>query len=893
MIIVTLFIFQRLLTNVKRNNLRKTLLFHLFIFLHLSIIAQKTESKIPKRIYTTQNIGSAKAPVINGIIDEDVWDKVEWEGDFIERSPDENTQPAQQTRFKILYDEKNLYIAVRAFDTQPDKIEKRLSRRDGFEGDYVEMHLDSYHDLRTAFSFTVTATGVKGDEAISENGENFDESWNPIWYTKTNIDDKGWTAEMKIPLSQLRFGKSEEQIWGMQMMRRLFREEERSHWQRIPQDAPGWVSEFGELRGLKNLKPQKQIEIQPFLLAQFDTYPKEENNPFRDGNDFSFNGGVDGKIGITNDLTLDFTINPDFGQVEADPAAISLDGFQIFFEEQRPFFVENKNIFNYQFADNQDNVFYSRRIGRQPQGYPNLSNNEYADIPNNTTILGAAKFSGKTKNGWSIGILESVTAREYAKIDHNGEEREELVEPLTNYFVGRLQKDFNEKKTFIGGIFTATNRQIEGDLDHLRTKAYTSGLDFKHQWKDRKYYAEGNVIVSNVQGSKESITQTQESLTHLFQRVDAKHISVDPNRTSLTGSGGEIEAGKSGGGNWDYNGGLTWRSPELELNDIGFLRQADVINQFTNINYQTLKPFGIFRKINVRLYQDSGYDFDKNFNTLQFRMNSGIEFKNNWGADIGLIGRPITYSNTALRGGPRFRYSEEFVSWLYIGTDSRKKFRFILGSVMSKSKQDHESYFRLETRFSYQPTNALNISINPEFSINKNKTQYVSEENFMNDPRYVTAEIDNQTFSTSIRINYTINPNLSIQYYAEPFVSRGTYTNFNHITNAVASDLNDRFYLYDEDQISLNDAVYHIDENRNGSTDYSFGEPDFAYVQYRSNLVVRWEYIPGSEIFLVWSQGTNGLGDPIDGIFESIDQKIIQEKKENTYLIKATFRYVF
>ncbi len=893
MIIVTLFNLQRLLTNVKRNNLRNTLLFYLFIFLHLSIIAQKTESKISKRIYTTQNIGSVKAPVIDGIIDEVNWDMVEWAGDFIERSPDENTQPAQKTRFKILYDEKNLYIAVRAFDTEPDKIEKRLSRRDGFEGDYVEMHLDSYHDLRTAFSFTVTATGVKGDEAISENGENFDESWNPIWYTKTNIDDKGWTAEMKIPLSQLRFGKSEEQIWGMQMMRRLFREEERSLWQRIPQDAPGWVSEFGELRGLKNLKPQKQIEIQPFLLAQFDTYPKEENNPFRDGTDFSFNGGVDGKIGITNDLTLDFTINPDFGQVEADPAAISLDGFQIFFEEQRPFFVENKNIFNYQFADNQDNVFYSRRIGRQPQGYPNLSNNEYADIPNNTTILGAAKFSGKTKNGWSIGVLESVTAKEYAKIDHNGEERQQSVEPLTNYFVGRLQKDFNEKKTFIGGIFTATNRQIEGDLDHLRSKAYTGGLDFKHQWKDRKYYAEGNIIVSNVQGSKESITQTQESLTHLFQRVDAKHVSVDPNRTSLIGSGGKIEAGKSGGGNWDYNGGLTWRSPELELNDIGFLRQADVINQFTNINYQTLKPFGIFRKINVRLYQDSGYDFDKNFNTLQFRMNSGIEFKNNWGADIGLIGRPITYSNTVLRGGPRFRYSEEFVSWLYIGTDSRKKFRFVLGSVMSKSKQDHESYFRLETRFSYQPTNALNISINPEFSINKNKTQYVSEENFMNDPRYVTAEIDNQTFSTSIRINYTINPNLSIQYYAEPFVSRGTYSNFNHITNAVASDLNDRFYLYDDDQISLNDGVYHIDENRNGSTDYSFGEPDFAYVQYRSNLVVRWEYIPGSEIFLVWSQGTNGLGDPTDGIFESIDQKIIQEKKENTYLIKATFRYVF
>ncbi len=873
--------------------MKKIQLLYFFIFLHLGLYAQESKEKIPKRVYTTKSIGEITAPVIDGIIDDESWNLVDWDGDFIERDPDENTPPSQQTQFKILYDEKNLYIAVRAFDTEPDKIEKRLSRRDGFEGDYVEMHIDSYHDLRTAFSFTVTAAGVKGDEAISENGENFDESWNPIWYTKTNIDEEGWTAEMKIPLSQLRFGKSEEQIWGLQMMRRLFREEERSIWQRIPQDSPGWVSEFGELRGLINLQPQKQIEIQPFLLAQYDTYPKEDNNPYRDGDDFTFNGGVDGKIGITNDLTLDFTVNPDFGQVEADPAAISLDGFQIFFQEQRPFFVENKNIFYYQFADNQDNIFYSRRIGRQPQGYPELGENEFAKTPVNTTILGAAKFSGKTKKGWSIGILESVTAKEYAKIDHNGEEREEMVEPLTNYFVGRLQKDFNKKNSFIGGIFTATNRNIEGNLDFLRSKAYTGGLDFKHQWKDRKYYTEGNVIVSNVQGSKEAITRTQESLTHLFQRVDAKHVSIDPNRTSLTGTGGKIEAGKAGSGNWSYNGGFIWRSPELELNDIGFLRQADEISQYINVQYETLKPFGIFRKINVRLNQSTGYDFDKNFNRLQFRLTTGVEFKNNWGTDIGLIGRPRSYSNTALRGGPRFKYSEEFVNWVYVGTDSRKKLRFILGSVISKSKQDHEFYFRLETRISYQPTNALNISINPEFSINKSKTQYVTERSFMDESRYVTAEIDNQTFSTSIRINYSINPNLSIQYYAEPFVSQGTYTNFNYITNPVADDLNNRFLLYDENQISKEDGVYHIDENRNGSTDYSFGEPDFAFVQYRSNLVVRWEYIPGSEIFLVWSQGTNGLGDPTSGLFENMNEKIIQEKKENTYLIKATFRYVF
>jgi hypothetical protein len=864
-----------------------------FTFISVFLIAQENQQNVPKRIYTTKSINESKPPVIDGIINEEIWNIVEWDGDFIELRPDENTPPTQQTKFKIIYDDKFLYIGVRSIDTEPDKIVKRLSRRDGFEGDYVEIHFDSYHDLRTAFSFTVTAAGVKGDEAISENGENFDDSWNPIWYTKTNIDDEGWTAELKIPLSQLRFGKSEEQIWGLQVMRRLFREEERSVWQRIPANSPGWVSELGELHGLINLKPQKQIEIQPYVLAQYDTHRKVEGNPFRDGDDFTFSGGLDAKIGITNDLTLDLTVNPDFGQVEADPAAISLDGFEIFFREQRPFFVENKNIYDFEFADNQDNLFFSRRIGRSPQGFPNLSAVEFGDIPINTTILGAAKFSGKTKNGWSIGILESVTAKEYVEIDNNGERRRELVEPLTNYFVGRLQKDFNNRNSFIGGMFTATNRKIEGNLDFLREKAYTGGIDFKHQWQGRKYYTEGNIVISNVQGSEEAITRTQTSLTHLFQRVDASHVSVDSTRTSLTGTGGRVEAGKAGSGHWTYNGGFIWRSLELELNDIGFLRQADDMKQYVNLNFQTLKPFGAFRSIFARFEQYTTFDFEGNYNRLQFRVSPFAQFKNNWWTEMGFIYKPRIYSNTTLRGGPRFRFSDEFAHWWFFGTDSRKKLRFRFGYVISKAQQDHFGFYRIETGITYQPTDALNISINPEYAYNPNKTQYVTERSFNGDPRYITAEIDNQTFSTSIRINYTINPNLTIQYYAEPFVSIGKYSNFNHISDPVADDLYDRFNLYDNDQISLVDKTYNVDENRDGNTDYSFREPDFAFVQYNSNLVVRWEYIPGSEIFLVWSQGLIGFGDPEDSLFENIDKEIIQQRPNNTYLIKATFRYVF
>ena len=884
------------------KNTLVSLLFLLFVFQTTN--AQEQKNKIAKRIYTTKSLGQEKVPVIDGTLEDTGWNIVEWQTDFIENEPDENTAPTYQTKFKIVYDTKYLYIAIKALDEEPGKIEKRLSRRDGFAGDRVNVLIDSYHDQRTGFVFTVTAAGVKGDEIATDNGDNIDDSWNPVWFTKTAIDNEGWTAEMKIPLSQLRFGKAKEQVWGLNIVRRIFRESETSLWQRIPVDAPGFVSTAGELHGLIDLVPQKQLEIQPFTVLQYDTFEKDPDNPFRDGSDFKLNGGLDAKIGITNDLTLDLTVNPDFGQVEADPAEISLDGFEIFFEEQRPFFVENKNIFDFRFGGNRDNLFFSRRIGRSPQGEPETTDDEFLDQPANTTILGAAKFSGKTKNGWSIGILESVTAKEYAEIDNNGDRREELVEPLTNYFVGRLQKDFNDRNTFVGGIFTATNRKIDGNLAFLRESAYTGGLDFRHQWKDKKFNIEGNIIISQVKGSKEAIQDTQESLTHLFNRVDASHVEVDPNRTSLTGTGGKLEFSKSSTGHWRYGIGANWRSPELELNDIGFLRQADEIRQYAWLNYRTLKPFGKFRSFSARTNMFTSYDFDGNYNRIQYRLTSFLEFKNNWGIEGGYIHKPRIYSNTTLQGGPRFRFSEENITFFFVGSDQRKKFRFTTGYVYSQAKQNNFSFLRFETDLTYQPTNSLSISLNPEFSKNTNKTQYVTETDFNGTPRYITAEIDQQTLSASIRLNYTINPNLTIQYYGQPFISRGRYKNFNFITNddttnPVSDNLYDRFRLFNNDQIrpDIDDDgndIYLVneDEDINGITDYEFENPDFSFVQFRSNLVVRWEYIPGSEIFLVWSQGNVGTQDPKEHLFRSLDKQIFGEKGENTFLIKATYRFM-
>ncbi|NNC70110.1 MAG: hydrolase, partial [Flavobacteriaceae bacterium] len=485
-----------------------------------------------------------------------------------------------------------------------------------------------------------------------------------------------------------------------------------------------------------------------------------------------------------------------------------------------------------------------------------------------------------------------------------------------------IQKDFNDRNTFVGGIFTATNRNLgdqfsfdydedndeytnssnevlnpflinrkENNLSNLREAAYTAGVDFRHQWNDRKFNIEGNVVFSHVSGSKEAIELTQSSLTHLFNRVDADHVEIDPNRTSLAGTGGKLEFSKQSTGHWRYGIGANWRSPELELNDIGFLRQADEIRQYAWLNWRTLKPTGIFRSINARFNMNTSYDFEGNYNRIQYRMTSFSEFNNNWAYEIGYIHKPRIFTNTILRGGPRWRFSEENVTFFFMNSDQTKKFSFFGGYVYSQAKQNNFSFLRLESGVIYQPINAFSLTVSPEYRKSANKTQYVTETDFNGTPRYILATIDQQTLSASIRLNYNVNPNLTVQYYGQPFVSRGRYDTFKYVSdNPIADDLNDRFVRYDSNEITEDNGTYEIDEN-GGGTDYSFDNPDFSFVQFRSNLVVRWEYIPGSEIFLVWSQGVTGSGDPANHLFRNLENQIVDQEKNNTFLIKATYRF--
>lgn len=883
-----------------------------FVLLVPSLLIGQEETPtttISKRVYTTKAV-SGESPKIDGNLNDSAWNNVEWSSDYLEFQPDVGTAPTQQTKMKITYDDKNLYVAFHCLESDKSKLEKRLGRRDDFPGDWVEFNVDSYNDDRTGFSFTASASGVKGDEFISNNG-NFDDSWNPIWYLAVGEDTEGWTAEMRIPLSQLRFSAEDEQVWGIQSTRRYFANEERSVWQPLPANPPGWVSEFGELRGITGIKPQKQLEIQPFVLGQYNTFEEEEGNPFRDGDNFSGNVGLDAKIGITNDLTLDLTVNPDFGQVDADPGAIALDGFEIFFQERRPFFVENKSVFDFRVGGGSDNVFFPRRIGRTPQGGSTTDGEkgEFEDFPLSTTILGAAKFSGKTKDGWTIGVLESVTAKEFTEIELDdreeitqslseigdlGRKRKELVEPLTNYFVGRLQKDFNDRNSYVGGIFTTTHRKLEPELDFLHKQAYSGGIDFKHNWQDRKYYVEGRGILSRVNGSAAAITETQSSLTHLFQRVDASHVAIDPTRTSLSGTGGFVEVGRQSG-KWRYNLGGTWRSPELELNDIGFLRRADQIRQFMNVRRFWNNSTSWYRQANVGFEQFTQFDFEGNYNRIQYEGRAEINWKNNWFTEAGGAHKPRIFINSYLRGGPRWAFAQENFGFIFAGTDQRKKFSAVAGYVYSRARQNNFSLTRYVFRMNWQPLDALSLNLNTEYEINPSKTQYVTQQSYAPaefGTRYITGAIDQETLSTTLRINYNINPNFTIQYYAQPFIAKGTYNNFNYAVEADNPDINKRVALYNGDQISSSETGYDIDEDQDGTTDYSFDNPDFNFVQFRSNLVARWEYIPGSELFLVWSQGIEGGASSRESLTDAFDSQVLGQQIRNTFLVKWTYRFV-
>ena len=853
-----------------------------------------------KKIYQASHV-NPHAPKIDGRLDEPVWDKVAWEGGFVQFRPVERERPSEKTEFKILFDDSNLYVAVRCWDTQAGKIERRLSRRDEIEGDNVEVTLDSYFDHLTGFAFAVNAAGVKADSITSDslNSNNPDYSWDPIWDVETAVDGQGWTAEMRIPFSQIRFGNKDEQVWGLQIARSLFRKDETSLWQFIPRTAPGWVNFFGELHGLRGLKPPRQVELLPYTVARQQLFRPVPGNPFATGSSRNLAGGLDGKMGLTSDLTLTFTLNPDFGQVEADPSVVNLTAFETYFSEKRPFFIEGRNIINFQITGgdgdfSSDNLFYSRRIGRSPQFYPEAGPQGYVNQPEATSILGAFKLTGKTKGGLSIGVMEAVTAREKARLFSDGMYTDQAVEPLTNYFAVRLQQDFNRGSTTLGAMMTATHRdpRREETLDFLHDAAFTGGLDISHSWKNKAYYFSLKTVFSSVAGTPQALLRTQQSPLRYFQRPDAGYVKLDPGRTSLAGHGGDLSFGKVGGGNLMFGLGYTWRSPGLELNDMGYLRQSDVMMEYAWMSYQVTKPFSLFRNVSINLNQWQGWDFGGEPIYSGGNINGGGQFKNYWGAWFGIGRNGQSLSANALRGGPSLRQAGVWSSWISVETDSRKKVRFFMSGSSSRRDNGDSWHFSAEAGSTIVPSRAFQLSLSPGYEQRYNELQYVCTQDVSGQKRYIFGAIDQKTLALTIRLSYCLTPELSIQFYGMPFLSAGRYDRFKHITDSRSRDWGRRYHLYESGELAWDEAAggYSVTEAATGLA-YGFGRPDFNFLQFRSNLVIRWEYIPGSTLYLVWSQGRTGFREDGEFSFGRDVDNLFNIHPYNVFLVK--FSYCF
>jgi hypothetical protein len=866
----------------------KSLLSLLLLF---GIIISTSAQPIPKKSYKAERIETA--PVINGDLDDEAWIDGEWEGNFTQHEPYEGRQPSQPTEFKIRFDDINLYIAIKAYDSCPDSITSRMSRRDNGDGDMVFIVFDSYHDLRTGFVYGVSSAGVRFDMIMANDGQSEDPTWDPIWQAKSKIHEWGWAAEMKIPFTQLRFNKSSKEVWGLEVARQIFRHIEMSFWQHIPRNSPGIIHAIGELDGLQEMEPRKQFDLMPYADASLNTYEAETGNPFADGSDAGINFGLDAKIGITNNLTMDLTVNPDFGQVEADPSEVNLTAFESYFAEKRPFFIEGSNItsFNVGLGDGDqgnDNLFYSRRIGRRPHGYPDLEDNEFANVPRFTNILGAVKITGKTENGLSIGIMESITKEVMAEIDSLGDRTKEVVEPLSNYSIARVQKDFNKGNTILGGVATSTIRKLDGTgIDYLHSDAITSGLDFAQYFDEKNYKLSLSLYMSNVRGSKDAILRTQKSSARYFQRPDADYLEIDPNLTSLTGHGGKLEFGKLGG-NWNFLFMNTWSSPGLETNDMGFMRQADRMLNVLWTGYNFTEPFSIFRSVNLNNDIYSVFDFGGNLNGLGYEYNVNLNFKNFWNSGFGGGYNIKQVSNGMLRGGPSMLVPNDWRLYYYISTDDRKSISLSFNGNLNRGAEDSNTNNSYGLSLRVRPINTLTISLSPRVSTSNRELQYFTRMNLDGEDRYLFATLDQKILSMSLRINYNIAPDLTVQYWGQPFSGDIKFSDYKIIMDPRAENYSDRFHTYSPAEITYTSGTYYVD---NGSYDFDFDNPDFTTNEWLSNLVIRWEFLPGSTAYLVWSQtrgyeggyGEYNLGDNLDNLFTN-------KKADNVFLVKFSYR---
>ena len=784
-------------------------------------------------------------PVIDGKDNDEVWRLAPVIKDFRQFQPTEDADPSFPTEAKIAYDAHNFYVFVRAFDSHPDSIKKLLARRDvRICCDQIKIVIDSYHDRRTGFEFAVNPGGVKRDYAMYGDDQQEDDAWDGVWEVATQVDSLGWTAEFRIPLSQLRYPHAPSNVFGFAIWRDIDRHKgERVGWPLYRVSRRGFVSQLGDVVGLNGLAAPRRLEVAPYAVAK--NLPAEGFE-----RDQKFDGGADIKYGITSNITVDATVNPDFGQVEADPSVVNLTSFETFYQERRPFFVEGTGIFNFNVNCNIVNcsgegLFYSRRIGHDP-----------------TRILGAAKITGRLPGGLTIGAVDGITQR--------ATQSGVTVEPFTNYGVLRLSQDYRNGQSGIGFMGTAVNRNADpATASFLRNQAYVGAVDFRHRFHGGAYEVSGSLDYSTVRGSPAAIARTQRNSTHNYQRPD-DDVAFDSTRTSLSGHAEELLLTRRNGF-IQFQTSYMRRSPGFEINDLGILFRSDQQgwNTWGSLNWQ--KPNKVFQRAfwNFNWWQfwttGDGLPTDRAANT-----NFHGQFKNQWwvhvGGTVGNLGQ--IFCDRCARGGPALRSDQYVAPWFGLQYDQR-------AAIVPQVFLNHFKGDRGRS-WSTNVSPSVNLRVSSRFrgSVGYSTSHNISDAQDVNPvtdgtgTHYLFAHLDQRTTSMSVRVDFTATPTLTVQVYASPFVSKGTWSNLREVSATPRADrYDDRFQPF-----------------------AGPGPSDFNIKFFNSNFVVRWEYKPGSTLFLVWNQGRDDFESTqgtrsVTGDFD----KLFQAYPRNTFLIKASY----
>ncbi len=854
---------------------------------------------------------------IDGHLDEVDWRNAQIYSGFTQGQPVEGVPAEQDTEVRVLFGDEAIWIAARMHDSEPEKIVDRLGRRDSHGSwDLFMVQLDPNRDGLTGYMFGVNAANVQSDVYLYDDTR-MDAAWDAVWTSAVQKDGQGWTVEMRIPLSQIRYEASEgEQTWGFNFYRSRVASNEQSYYSLVSRTREGRVSQMAEMKGVRVSRPSRRLEMLPYVVQNYHNGPSTEGDPFFDGSSMNGRFGLDMSYGLGASFTLDATINPDFGQVEADPAVINLTAFETFFQERRPFFVEDARVFDFSLSGGRNQLFYSRRVGRSPHGRA-PSDTDFSQIPDNATILGAAKLSGRTSGGLSVGALAAVTGNEFGDaLFDDGSRSEFLVEPRSEYGVFSLAQDFNGGTTQIRGITTAMRRELpsDGAFDWLPSSAYTAGGRFEHQWADRMYSIYAFVAASHVRGSEEAMQRLQTASNHYFQRPDATRFQVDETATGLTGIDWRVQASKQAGEHWT---GSIWAAEVtkgFEINDLGFSTTAERLDGGARLGYREIRPGSVFRNYNVTFSNyhnwshealDDTWSLDSWHNARTggtYSLNSTFQLLNYWNFRANTSYTPQTMSRSATRGGPMMVGPASARVELSFNSDRRKAVSFGTSAEISDDRIGEGGRVELRGDLRFQPADNVQLSVSPRYESSTSGDQYVAATSTLPyDPtygtRYLFADLDRRSFSMETRLDWTFSPKLSLQLYAQPLLSSGDYLQYKQLAAAQSYD----FLEFQpgvgqmmDDAVECSgicelDGTQHVDFDADGQADYAFSDRDFNIRSLIGNAVLRWEYRPGSTIFFVWQRRQSDRAYVGDFDFSRDADALFGAPADNRFIVKVNY----